>query len=147
MNELQLDPEKIGPMLAETARIWRNKLDARLKHLGLSQAKWLVLYHLSNTEVALTQKDLAERLGIEGPTLVGLLNRLAANQLIERRSSVRDRRSKFVILTPKANALIPQMQKITLELRHEVLKEFQHSELMACVQLLHQMKNRIEALP
>lgn len=147
MSDSKLDPEKIGLMLAETARTWRNKLDARLKPLGLSQAKWMVLYHLSHTEVPLTQKDLAERLGIEGPTLVGLLNRLSAGQLIERKASLQDRRSKFVYLTPKAKELVPRMQQITRDLRREILQEFPQEEIVAGMHLMTKIKSRIESLP
>ena len=41
------DWETIGPLLHGTARAWRQKLDERLKPMGLSQAKWRTLLHLS----------------------------------------------------------------------------------------------------
>ena len=50
--------ESIGFLLSETARIWRNKLDQRLRPQGLSQAKWLVLVHLNMAKSELTQKEL-----------------------------------------------------------------------------------------
>ena len=39
--------EIVGMTLGRTARMWRNKLDERLSPLGLTQARWLVLMHLS----------------------------------------------------------------------------------------------------
>src|SRR5260370_5778302 len=72
----KIDPEQIGPLLHGTARAWRLKLDERLKPMGLSQAKWRTLLHLSVAPGPLTQAEIAARLGIEEPTLVTLLHRL-----------------------------------------------------------------------
>ena len=66
------DDERLGPLLHGTARAWRLKLDQRLKPMGLSQAKWRTLLHLSLAGDALTQAEIAERLGIEQPSLVTL---------------------------------------------------------------------------
>ena len=59
----EFDVEKIGFLLGETARTWRLKLDARLKPMGLSQAKWRTLLHLSLADEVLTQAEIAARLG------------------------------------------------------------------------------------
>src|SRR5213080_1496081 len=72
----KFDPETFGPLLGGTARAWRMKLDQRLKPMGLSQAKWRTLIHLSRAPEPLTQSQIAERTGIEEPTLVSLLHRL-----------------------------------------------------------------------
>ena len=72
----KFDPETFGPLLGGTARAWRMKLDQRLKPMGLSQAKWRTLIHLSRASEPLTQSQIAERTGIEEPTLVSLLHRL-----------------------------------------------------------------------
>lgn len=78
----QADAEIFGPLLHGAARAWRLKLDERLKPMGLSQAKWRTLLHLSLAPDALTQKQIAARLGIEEPTLsvcfTGLKKRLGS---------------------------------------------------------------------
>jgi len=66
----KFDPETFGPLLGGTARAWRMKLDQRLKPMGLSQAKWRTLLHLSRAPEPLTQSQIAEHIGIEEPTLV-----------------------------------------------------------------------------
>ncbi|MBA3542847.1 MAG: MarR family transcriptional regulator, partial [Chthoniobacterales bacterium] len=43
----EIDPETIGQLLHDTARVWRHKLDQRLQPLGLSQAKWRTIAHLA----------------------------------------------------------------------------------------------------
>src|SRR5439155_1604740 len=59
------DDETFGPLLHGTARAWRLKLDERLKPMGLSQARWRTLLHLSLAGDALTQTEIAARLGEE----------------------------------------------------------------------------------
>ena len=63
--------ETFGLLLHGTARAWRQKLDQRLKPMGLSQAKWRTLMHLSLAGDALTQAEIADgvtcvRSGTEG---------------------------------------------------------------------------------
>ena len=57
------DRETFGQLLHGAARAWRQKLDERLRPMGLSQAKWRTLLHLSLAQNALTQAEIAERLG------------------------------------------------------------------------------------
>src|SRR5438034_9031032 len=101
------DGETFGPLLHGTARAWRQKLDQRLKPMGLSQAKWRTLLHLSLAPDALTQTEIAARLGVEEPTVVTLLHRLEREDWITRRNSHRDRRCKELLLdchAPRINA-------------------------------------------
>lgn len=138
--------ENFGALLAETARIWRTKLDQRLKPLGLSQAKWSVLLHLSKAGDGINQKELAQRLGIEGPTLVGLLDRLSADDLVERRESPSDRRSKTVHLTAKAEEITRHITAIARALRTELLSGIDATALQHCQRTLEQLKQRLEQL-
>ncbi len=49
--------------------------------MGLSQAKWRTLMHLSIAGDALTQAEIAARLGVEEPSVVTLLHRLGTRRL------------------------------------------------------------------
>src|ERR1700756_4598302 len=106
---LSADQETFGPLLHGTARAWRLKLDERLRPMGLSQAKWRTLLHLSLAAGPLTQAAIAARLGIEEPTLVTLLHRLEDDGWVVRRSSLYDRRCKTVHLARRAQRVIAQI--------------------------------------
>src|ERR1700759_3171913 len=101
--------ELFGPLLHGVARAWRLKLDQRLKPMGLSQAKWRTLLHLSLADGALTQSEIASRLGIEEPTLVTLLHRLERAGWVTRKPSKHDRRCKTVHLGNRAQTAIGQI--------------------------------------
>ena len=138
--------EQLGPTLAETARAWRFCLDRRLKPLGLSRAKWMVLAHLSKSSDGLVQKELACLLGIEGPTLVGLLDRMSHDGWIERRPFGGDRRSKTVHLTDKAKSIADDIHATAATLRQELLEGISEQDLELCVRVLQRLKSKAEVL-
>src|SRR5437588_11373506 len=90
------DWETFGPLLHGTARAWRLKLDERLRPMGLSQAKWRTLLHLSVASDALTQAEIAARLGVEEPSVVTLLHRLEREGRVKRANSPHARRFEMV---------------------------------------------------
>lgn len=135
--------ENLGFLVGETARLWRHALDQRLQPLGLSQAKWLVLLHLSR-EDGLIQKHLARRVGIEPSTLVDLLDRLAEDGWITRRESNADRRSKTVQLTPKAQDVLKQIRATGAQLRRELIAGIPRKDVERCVAVLERIKKSVE---
>ena len=136
----EIDPETIGQLVQETARVWRHKLDQRLRPLGLSQAKWRTLAHLARGH--LTQRDLAQRLAIEEPTLARLLGKLEQDRWIKRQSVPHDRRCKTVHLQPKSSALLEQIQKTARDLRHELVERISPADLQICLRVLTEIRNR-----
>lgn len=135
-----IDPETIGQLVQETARVWRNKLDQRLRPLGLSQAKWRTLALLARGH--LTQRDLAQRLAIEEPTLARLLGKLEQDRWIKRHSAPHDRRCKTVHLQPKSSALLEEIQKTARDLRHELVEKISPGDLQICLRVLSEIRNR-----
>jgi MarR family transcriptional regulator, transcriptional regulator for hemolysin len=138
------DEETFGSLLHGTARAWRLKLDERLKPMGMSQAKWRTLLHLSIAPGTLTQTEIAERLGIEEPSLATLLHRLENEGWIARKSSQRDRRCKNVLLGRRAQNVISQISAAAEELRHELLENISAAELRTCVRVLTQIQEKAE---
>src|SRR6266403_3087201 len=138
------DNETLGPLLPGTARAWRLKLDERLKPMGLSQAKWRTLLHLSLTPGTLTQTEIAARLGIEEPSLVTLLHRLESERWVARRGSPHDRRCKIVSLGRRAQRIITRINAAADELRHELLSDIPASELQTCIKVLARIRQKAE---
>lgn len=134
------DPETMGQLLHETARVWRHKLDQRLHPLGLSQAKWRTIAHLANREM--TQSALAERLSIEEPTLARLLTRLESCGWIKRECAQHDRRCKTVRLQRKSSRLLHEIEETARELRHELLQEIPARDLQTCLRVLSEIKQK-----
>lgn len=137
--------DEFGLMLFGTARAWRTRLDKRLRPLGLSQGKWRTLIHLSYGGDKLTQKEIAERMGIEEPTLAGLLNRLETDGWIKRQESPNDRRCKIVHLRKRSKAVLAEIFSTAHELRDELLENVPRNELEICMRVLRRIRERAEA--
>lgn len=138
------DVEKIGLLLNSTARTWRTKLDQRLKPLGLTQGKWTTLVHLAGADAALTQRELAARVGIEEPTLAGILDRLQSDGWIERAGSPNDRRCKTVHLRRNSKTILDQIFAAAQTLRHELIDDIPAADLQICMRVLARMREKAE---
>src|SRR5574340_219957 len=99
-------PDRAAPLLIDALsellfnmpKMCRVLLDRRLRPFGFSQPRWLVLVHLGRAGGAVTQVELAKRIGIEPPTLVPVLDRLEAEGWLARLSSHKDRRACIRVL-------------------------------------------------
>jgi len=138
--------EEFARLMHETTRSWRVTLDRRLRPLGMTQAKWLTLLMLSRAKSGLTQKELASRLAIEGATLVGVLDRLSADGLIERREVPHDRRSNTVHLTLQAQPVLDEITRRATALRKELLVDIDPAEIRQCISVLERIRAHTEAL-
>ena len=139
--------EIVGMTIARTARMWRNKLDERLSPLGLTQARWLVLMHLSRMGGEAPQKELAISVGVEGPTLVRVLDGLERLGLVQRVGVEGDRRARRVCLTPKADNVISDIMRIGANLRAEALLGITDAELEGFYRVLETIIANLAAAP
>ena len=129
------DQHRFGMQLAQMSRGWRAELDRRLAGLGLSQARWLVLLHLARFNEMPTQRELAQSIGVEGPTLARLLDSLESQGLVIRVAVPEDRRAKKIALQPDAQPLIEKIEAISTQLRHEVFAGIDEEDLRRCQQV------------
>jgi MarR family transcriptional regulator, transcriptional regulator for hemolysin len=135
--------QEFGLKLVEMAHRWRRVLDERLRPTGLSQAQWRTLLNAGRMD-GILQKDLAIALGIEGPSLVRLLDRLEGDGLIERRAAVPDRRGKTLHLTPKGKARERELARIVDEVRAQLLDGTSAAELVTCMQVFERIRANAE---
>ena len=131
--------------LASVSRQWKRRLDAQFRHLGLSQARWGVILELSRHQDT-TQIELARVLGIEGATLVRLLDGLETMGLVERHPSPEDRRAKKLVLTEPAIVLLERMKLIAASNRSEILEEIPADDLLTATKVLEQIATRLEKM-
>ena len=138
------DQHRFGMQLAQMSRGWRAELDRRLAGLGLSQARWLVLLHLARFDGVPTQRELAQSVGVEGPTLARLLDSLEAQGLVQRHSVVEDRRAKKIVLSDSARPLIEQIEAIATALRQELFVGIDEEEARICLRVHKRILDNLE---
>ncbi len=127
--DTKIDRTNLLFRLAHLTRRWRQVLDAEFHASGLTDATWRPLLHLHLLGDGIRQKDLAASVGIEGPSLVRLLDSLVAKGLIERFEDVADRRAKLLCLTPAGRSLVARIHTTMLTLDDELLSPFSDREI------------------
>ncbi|WP_323148709.1 MarR family transcriptional regulator [Pseudomonas oryzihabitans] len=139
------DPHLFGRQIFHVSRAWRAELDRRLSHLGLSQARWQVLLNLARMKgVQPTQRELAQSISIEGPTLARLLDGLEKQGLVKRLAVTEDRRAKRIMLTQEAGPLIEKIETIAEALRKELLTGLDDAEIAICQQVHQRVLANLE---
>ena len=93
-----------GILASEIARLYAAALQGALQPLGLSRAQYLALSELW-LEDGLTQRQLAERVGVEQATMANTLVRMERDGLIEKKPNPDDGRSQQIWLTEVARRL------------------------------------------
>lgn len=128
--------ERFGFALSRVARIWRRHLDQRLAPRGISYARWVTLVYLQRGGAGMQQRELADFMGIEAPTLVRTLDRLERLGLIERRPHPEDRRAKSVHLTAAASRDLDAFSRAAADVRSELLAGISEADLRTCFEVL-----------
>ena len=139
-------PENVGFIIGDVSRMLRTVYDRRVEPLGLTRAQWRVLARISRNE-GCTQTELAAELEIEKPTLGRLIDRLQANDWVERRADENDARTKRVFLTSRAQPVLKKMYSLAddvLDAAFSGLTRDQADQLLQS--LLHVKSNLSEIL-
>lgn len=134
-----------GFELGLVARRWRRALDEALASSGLTDASWLPLLHLARLGDGARQSDLARSLGVEGPSLVRMLDRLAAAGLVERREDPTDRRAKRLRLTEAGRAATSDARTVVRRACADLLDGVEEHDIEACLRVFGHVLTRAEA--
>ncbi|MGA0586074.1 MarR family winged helix-turn-helix transcriptional regulator [Dyella sp. KRB-257] len=121
--------------LLPNARQWQRIVQERLGHHGISSACIGPFMFIGRSDGGLHQVMLAQQLGIEGPSLVRLLDKLAAAGLVRRESDANDRRANQLWLTEAGRRLHRKLEQGLTQLRADVLAALSDAELRAVLKL------------
>jgi MarR family transcriptional regulator for hemolysin len=119
--------------LTFVARRWRNLMNAELRAAGQSQARWGTLYWINVFGDSVNQTELADRIGVEQPTLGRILRDLEAEGLIERAEGRDDRRARVIRLTAAAKPVMRQIDRIQNRVRARLLNGVSPRDLGTCL--------------
>lgn len=127
------DRQIFGQLVTRVARYWRRAIDQALAERGLSQATAMPLLVLSRLGGDRRQGEIADELGLEGPSLVRVVDMLLAEGLVARREDPTDRRAKLLSLTPRGQAQVDEIEDAILTLRARFFSEVSDEELAVMV--------------
>ncbi len=114
-------------------------LAEKLAPLGVTAVQGVVLNFLLDTD-EVTSRQLGERTKLDSATLTGILDRLEAIELVERRAHPGDRRAILVCLTKKGRKVAGSVYATIVQANRQVMADFGAAEekaLRGMLQRLH----------
>lgn len=136
--------DRFSAALHTSARGWRQVVDRRLKHLGLSQASWMAIAIVAKAETPLPQTRLAALVGVEDPTMVATIDRLVKGGYALRTPSPTDRRVKLVSLTETGQDIYRTLKAESDALRADLLSRIDPQALRLATEVLEALQAGIE---
>lgn len=119
----------IGFIVNRTARAFVKALDLELhEQVGITVGQWKVIVMLVKHN-GLTQKEIADKLGLESPTLIPIIDKMEKEELVVRKVDPSDRRNNRIYRTDKADALWERMVQCASKVRQVSVKEISDADL------------------
>ncbi len=134
--------ETTGFLLAKVCRAHRANVGGLLAGVGLHVGQEMVLLELWK-EDGLKGGELAERLGVEPPTVTRMIRRMERCGFVERRPDPADARSFRVCLTEKGRALEEPVARIWEEAEEKTLRGMSLEETLVLRRLLARIRENL----
>jgi MarR family transcriptional regulator for hemolysin len=134
--------DSVGYWICITSHIYQKRLDKELAPLGITFRQFQVLGWLVY-EGGLSQAELAERMMIEAPTLVRILDRMQSQRLIQRTASKTDRRCKQLKIAAHAKPVWNKVVDCLNSVRHLATANMSAEEVTLLQQLLRRVQENL----
>jgi MarR family transcriptional regulator for hemolysin len=129
----------------KVSRAFERALNEELTPHGITYRQWQVLGWLA-LEGELSQGELADKMQIEAPTLVRILDRMERDGWIERHPDESDRRKKFVRPTPRVEPIWEQILAAIRRVRARATEGMDPQVIALVRQTLVEMNDNLVAV-
>lgn len=133
----------MGFVVNTTAKAFQRSFDIELrKNAGVTLSQWRVVGTLV-LQPGLTQKEIADKVGVEGATLVPMIDKMEKEGLLKRKLDSSDRRINRIYLTPKADSLWESMIECALRIRKSSSKNISESDIQTTLETLKKITKNL----
>lgn len=136
---------KLTIKLVLAARLWRARVDERLRPIQSSSSRMETLGAIAASPPSSTQTDVARRLRIEGPSLTRMVQLLEKEHLISRQTDPADARSKLLSLTDPGRDALGEIFTLSDAMRTALLRGFDPATLATVEGFLDEVIRRLDA--
>lgn len=133
----------IGLVVYSASKTFQKAFDLELRNkigITLTQAKVIFSLYLHS---GITQRELADKIGIESPTLVPIIDKMEEDGYVQRKSDAGDRRIKRVYTTSKTDSLWNSMMECAIHLRKICVKEVSEQELKSTIVVIKKITTNL----
>ena len=120
--------KNLSYLLMQTTRQLKNSLDKKLSEYNITASQFSVLYQISNKNGLITSAEIADALGLDRPTISGIISRLEGKGMIERITNPSDKRSAYLKLPEEAIQLTATLKEISDQLTQDIFRDLDEEE-------------------
>lgn len=135
--------DSVGAWLWPTTRAFKRAMDEELAAHDITHQQFAVLLHTAQSD-EVSQADLAQCLGVEPPTVSGLIDRMERDGWIAREPAPGDRRRNVLRLRERAEPVWRQMLACAERVRDRAVRGMSDDELDALRGTLERVRANLE---
>lgn len=136
-------PSDLGFLTNRLARLLRMHLSREVAPLGLTVTQVAVILTLSGPDRR-TMSDLAGRIGIDRPTMTGVVERLTRDGWLDSAPNPADGRSRLVGLTARGLASLPELADASARTTMSASVGLTNQERTTLVSLLNRTADNLD---
>jgi DNA-binding MarR family transcriptional regulator len=134
---------QVGYWLLQLGRVYRTRLQAELKRIGLYSGQDLLLLQIMDYD-GQTQSELADRLNIQAATLTRMVDRMIKAGLVRRTIDPMDKRITRIYLTKKGSQLRKPLERIWSQVENSCFESLSLEEHILLRRLLMQIHQTLD---
>ncbi|MFA1623144.1 MarR family winged helix-turn-helix transcriptional regulator [Rhizobium mongolense] len=144
MGNMLLRRQLIEDIAAFTRKL-RATFDSLVRERNMTLPRARVFFTL-NKKDGINQRELAERLELETPTLVRILDAMEAQGFLERRVAGSDRRAKEIYMTDAGRVVAGEVEDLAADVRARVVAGISESDLRTTLSVIRAMQANLLAV-
>lgn len=133
----------IGFVIYSASKMMQKAFDLELLNkTGINLVKSKVIFALK-MQSGPTQRELAEKIGVESPTLVPIIDKMEQDGYVKRKHDSKDRRIKRIYATAKADSMWDSMMECTAQIRKTSTKDISEHEIKFALDVVKKMTENL----
>ncbi|MFS8044855.1 MarR family winged helix-turn-helix transcriptional regulator [Rhizobium lusitanum] len=121
----------------------RAAFDALVREHGMTLSRARVFRKLSRRD-GINQRELADELELETPTLVRILDAMEAQNFIERRPAQSDRRAKQIFMTESGKVVAAEVEALATGVRADILEGISDEDVGVALKVIRAMTANVQ---
>jgi MarR family transcriptional regulator for hemolysin len=121
----------------------RASFDALVREHGMTLSRARVFRKLSRRD-GINQRELADELELETPTLVRILDAMEAQSFIERRAAISDRRAKQIFMTESGKVVAAEVDALATGVRADILEGISDEDIGMALKVIRAMTANLQ---
>ncbi len=133
----------IGFVVYSASKTFQKAFDLELRNkigITITQSKVIFALYLHS---GLTQRELADKIGVESPTLVPIIDKMEEDGYVQRKFDPQDRRIKRVYTTSKTDLLWDSMMECATQIKKVSTKEVSEQEIKSALGIIKKITENL----